>query len=111
VGVVVSANATAIEDLVVENTPTALSCEVSNDWGHWGGVVALVGARLVGGNPQGAAIVNRSILYARNVHTRGFKTALESTTPGGGVAGPLRESNRRLRKTVTVLRCVRPVHS
>jgi hypothetical protein len=87
-GVVVAANAVAIEDLSVENTPLALSCEVPNNWGHWGGVVALVGGRFTGGKPDGPAISNNAVLYARNVRTAGFKMALESTTPGGSVAAP-----------------------
>lgn len=88
VGVAVQANAVAVEDLVVENTPVGLSCEVPNDWTHWGGVVALVGGRFTGGGANGAAIVNQSVLYARNVRTQGYKTAIESSTPGGSVAGP-----------------------
>jgi hypothetical protein len=64
-GVVVSANAVAIEDLVVENTPVALVNNVPNNLKHWAGVVALVGGRFSGG------IVNHGILYARDVQMPG----------------------------------------
>jgi len=85
-GLVVIANAIGVEDLVVENTPLAVRCDIPKDWTWWGGVIALVGGRFSGGNPDGPAILNRSVLYARNVKTQGFKTAIESTTPGGSVA-------------------------
>jgi hypothetical protein len=87
-GLVVMANTVAVEDLVVENTPLAIRCDYPNDWTWWGGVVALVGGRFSGGSPDGPAIRNRSILYARGVKTRGFRSAVESETPGGPVAGP-----------------------
>ena len=88
VGVVVSANAVGIEDLTVENTPMALLVDVPNNWGHWGGVVALVGARFTGGSKDGPAILNKSVLYARDVTTAGFRKAIESATPSGDAAGP-----------------------
>jgi hypothetical protein len=84
-GVYVSANAVAIEDLTVENTPVALVCDYPNDWTWWGGVVALVGGKFSGGDPKGPAISNRSVLYARNVTTKGFGSAIQSGTPGGNV--------------------------
>jgi len=87
-GVVVSANAVGIEDLTVVNTPVAIRNEVPNNWGHWGGVIALVGGRFTGGNPDQPAILNQSVLYARDVKTSGFKMALQSSTQGGNVAGP-----------------------
>ena len=34
------------------------------------------------------AIVNQSVLYARDVKTSGFKMALQSSTEAGSVAGP-----------------------
>lgn len=87
-GVVVSANVVGIEDLMVENTPVAIRNEVPNNWGHWGGVIALVGGRFTGGSPDQPAIVNHSVLYARDVRTTGFKMAVESSTKNGNVAGP-----------------------
>ncbi|MCC7491157.1 MAG: glycoside hydrolase family 55 protein [Fimbriimonadaceae bacterium] len=88
VGVYVNATPCAIEDLVVENTPQAMRCEYPNDWGWWGGVVALVGGRFSGGSADRAAIENSSIVYARDVQTSGFKQAVASKSPGGDVAGP-----------------------
>ena len=87
-GIYVTANAVAIEDLTVENTPVALVCDYPNDWKHWGGVVALLGAKLNGNMGSGPAIKNRSLLYARNVQTKGYKTALDSDTPSGNVTAP-----------------------
>ena len=87
-GVYVSANAVGIEDLVVENTPVALVCDYPNDWRHWGGVVALVVGKFTGGDPNGPAILNKSVLYARNVQTRGYKLALQGERPEANVAGP-----------------------
>ncbi|MBE0542527.1 MAG: DUF4038 domain-containing protein [Verrucomicrobia bacterium] len=86
-GVYVNATAVGIEDLVVENTPVALRNEYPNDWTWWGGVVALVGGRFSGGDPAQPAITNSSVLYARDVTSRGFKQVLSSTTPGGSVVG------------------------
>jgi len=87
-GVVVSANAVGIEDLTVENTPVAIRNEVPNNWGHWGGVIAVVGGRFTGGSPEQPAILNQSVLYARDVKTRGFKMALQSSAKGGNMSGP-----------------------
>ncbi len=85
VGLEVSANVVAVEDLVVENTPLAIDNKIPNDWGHWGGVVALVGGKFRGGKADGPAIQNSSILYARNVVAEGFGQVLQSSTPGGSV--------------------------
>ena len=85
-GVYVNATAVGIEDLVVENTPVALRNEYPNDWTWWGGVVALVGGRFTGGDPDRPAIANTSVLYARNVTAAGFKQVLLDKT-GGGVPG------------------------
>jgi len=87
-GVVVSANAVGIEDLTVESTPVAIRNEVPNDWGHWGGVIALVGGRFTGGSPEQPAILNQSVLYARDVKTSGYKMARQSPTKAGHVTGP-----------------------
>ncbi|MGE5607676.1 MAG: glycosyl hydrolase family 28-related protein [Bacillota bacterium] len=86
-GLVVIANAVGVEDLVVENTPLAVRCDIPNNWPHWGGVIALVGGRFTGGNPDGPAILNESVLYARDVKTQGFKMALQSSTKAGNIAG------------------------
>ncbi|GAB4453030.1 MAG: hypothetical protein OHK0029_05020 [Armatimonadaceae bacterium] len=87
-GVYVSANSVAIEDLTVENTPLALFCDYPNDWTWWGGVVALVGGQFSGGDANGPAIQNRSLLFARDVNTNGFARAIQSATPKGDVPGP-----------------------
>ena len=87
-GIYVTANSVAVEDLVVENTPLPVFCDYPNDWTWWGGVVALVGGRFTGGDPNGPAIRNRSVLYARNVETKGFKMAIESSAKSGNVEGP-----------------------
>lgn len=89
VGLEVSANVVAVEDLVVRDTPLAVDVKVPNDWGHWGGVVALVGGRFSGGDPHGPAIRNHSILYARDVAAEGFdpKRLVESRSERGDVAG------------------------
>ncbi len=86
-GVYVTANAVSMEALVVENTPLAVLCDLPNNWGHWAGVVAVVGGRFTGGQ-GGAAIVNRGVLYARDIRTEGFATAIKSTSPAGDAAGP-----------------------
>ena len=87
VGLEVAANVVAIEDLVVENTPLAIENKVPNGWGHWGGVISLVGGKFRGGNPQGPAILNHSILYARDVVSEGFAQVLVSHTERGEVKG------------------------
>jgi len=93
VGVVVNGHAVGIEDLVVESTPQAILCDMSNDWHWWAGVVALSGGRFM--NTQGsrpassAAIVNRGVLYLRDVRTQGFEKAVRSTSPNGDAGGPL----------------------
>lgn len=88
VGLEVRASAVAVEDLLVENTPLAVSNDMPNDWYWWGGVIAIVGGRLRGGDPDGPAIWNNSVLYVRDVETKGFKMAIRSTTPSGDVQGP-----------------------
>jgi len=88
-GLVVSANAVGVEDLTVENVPIAVRCLVPNNWGHWGGVIALVGGRFTAAaGAEGPAILNESVLYARDVKTRGFTTAIASKSPAGDAAGP-----------------------
>jgi hypothetical protein len=76
VGVYVSANAVAIENLRVENTPLGLFVDYPNDWTWWGGVVALVNGTFTGGSATGPAIRNRNVLYARNIAAAGFKSAV-----------------------------------
>ncbi len=86
VGLVVSANVVAVEDLKVENTPLAVHVQMPNDWGHWSGVVSLVGGTFTGGDGSGPAIRNDGILYARDVKSKGFKKLIEGTGPRGPVA-------------------------
>lgn len=87
VGLQVTANVVAVEDLVVENTPLAIENTYPNDWQHWGGMVSLIGGKLTGGNPKGPAILNSAGLYARDVTARGFEQVLASSTERGDVAG------------------------
>ncbi len=88
VGLEVEANSVAAEDLVVENTPLPIVNKIPQAWFWWGGVIALVGGRFTGANSDGPAIQNESILYVRDVTTKGFKMAIQSNTPGGNAAGP-----------------------
>jgi len=85
--VVVSANSVAIEELTVENTPVAIRNDYPNDWTWWGGVVALVGGKFSTQGSPHAAIDNRSVLYARDVTSKGYARVLESSTPGGNEDG------------------------
>lgn len=85
VGLSVSANTVAAEDLVVERTPLPVRCDRPNDWFWWGGVLALRGGSLTGGDPAGPAIRNRSVLSARGVATAGSRLAIDGAAP---VAGP-----------------------
>ncbi|MBM4155110.1 MAG: hypothetical protein FJ221_08775 [Lentisphaerae bacterium] len=85
--VYVSANSVAIEDLTVENTPVAIRNDYPKDWTWWGGVVALVGGAFTTEDSPRAAIENRSVLYARDVTSKGFAKAVESSTPGGNAEG------------------------
>ena len=86
-GVYVSANVLAIEDLTVENTPVAIVNDIPKDWDHWSGVIALTGGKFSGGKTDGAAIVNKGSLYARNVEAAGFAKAIESAGSNGACAG------------------------
>lgn len=86
VGVEVSANVVAIENLKVENTPLAIKNSYPNDWFHWGGVVALIGGRFQNGDSTGPAIENTSLLYARDVKATGFARVLDSDAENGSVA-------------------------
>jgi len=92
VGIEVNGHAVGIEDLVVENTPQAILCDMSNDWYWWAGVIALTGGRFtnVGGSSArtGSAIVNKGVMYLRNVKTVGFEKAVSSASPNGDVVGP-----------------------
>jgi hypothetical protein len=73
-GVYVSANAVAIEDLTVTNTPQAMMVDLPNDWGHWSGVAALVGGKLC------SPIGNRGVIYARDYTVNG-KPQVELLAP------------------------------
>jgi hypothetical protein len=88
VGLEVEGNAVAVENLVVENTPLAVHIKLPKDWFWWAGVVAIVGGRFVNGDPNGPAILNEGVLYARDITVSGFKMAIRSKTPGGDVVGP-----------------------
>lgn len=88
VGLSVEAAVVTCEDLAVENTPLAVECRIPNDWHWWGGVVTLAGGRFTGGTGAGPAVVNKSVLYARGLKTKGFKGAIASNSPSGDVAGP-----------------------
>ena len=77
-GLYVSATAVGVEDFIVENTPCAVRNDFPNDWRHWGGVLALVGGKFTAKNSEQPAIDNRSVLYARDVKTSGFKVALRN---------------------------------
>lgn len=83
VGVVVSANSVAAEQLVVSDTPQAVQVIEPNGWGHWSGVLALVGGTFTGGSANQPAIKNEGVLYARNVKTKGFRRAIESSIDPG----------------------------
>lgn len=87
-GVYVTANSVAIEDLTVEDTPVAIFCDHPNDWYHWGGVVALIGGKFTGNDPTKPAIINRSLVYARNVKTKGFKIVLQNEDANRNLSGP-----------------------
>ncbi len=87
VGLEVSANVVAVEDLLVENTPMAIENKVPNGWFHWGGMIALVGGRFHGGDPASPAIHNSFGLYARDVTSTGFRQVLESLTERGQIQG------------------------
>jgi hypothetical protein len=91
VGLDVSANVVAVEDLVVENTPVAVYNRVPNDWYHWSGVLTLIGGRFSAGESfsaavPGPAIINDGILYARDVQATGYSRVLISRTERGDVA-------------------------
>ena len=87
-GLVVIANAVGVEDLAVEGVPVPLRCDLPNDWHHWGGVVALTGARFTGGKGGGPAVLNRGVLYARGVRAAGYSPAIRSEAPSGDAGGP-----------------------
>ena len=87
VGLEVEGNAVAVENLVVENTPLAVHIKLPKDWFWWAGVVAIVGGRFVNGDPNGPAILNEGVLYARDITVSGFKMAIRSETPGGDAVG------------------------
>jgi hypothetical protein len=86
IGVEVTANVVAIEDLTVENTPVAIANKIPEDWDHWSGVIALIGGRFRGGDPQRAAIENHGVLYARNVASHGNSQVIEGGAAPAAVA-------------------------
>ena len=86
-GLFVMANAIGVEDLTVQNTPTAIYCDYPKTHTWWSGVVALVNGNFSGGDPNNPAILNRGVFYARNVKTSGFKMALQAKWKGKDVSG------------------------
>ncbi|MFN4179341.1 MAG: glycosyl hydrolase family 28-related protein [Armatimonadota bacterium] len=78
IGLEVEGNSVAVEDLVVENTPLPIHNKLPNDWFWWSGVLAIVGGRFVKGDPNGPAILNQGVLYARDITVSGFKLAIKS---------------------------------
>lgn len=91
VGLEVSANVAAVEDLVVENTPVALHNKIPNDWGHWGGTVALINARFTNRDNPGPAVINDSVLYARNVSSTGYSATIFNHQAKSTTDSPLPE--------------------
>ncbi len=86
-GIYVNANVLAIEDLRVEGTPVSIINDAPKGQEWWGGVIAVTGAKFSGGKADGAAIVNKSKLYARNVEAVGFSRAIESDGSNGACEG------------------------
>lgn len=86
-GLEVRANAVAAEDLVIEKVPTPVVNDIPNDWYWWGGVLAIEGGRIEGKGGE-AAIANSSVLFVRNLRTRGYRVAIQSSTPSGSVTSP-----------------------
>ncbi|MBC7326889.1 hypothetical protein H5T87_02070 [bacterium] len=87
IGLEIRASAVGVENLLVENTPLPVLNDIPQDWFWWGGVLAIVGGKFRGGNPEGPAILNRSVLYARDIEANGFKMAIESNSPMGNAPG------------------------
>jgi hypothetical protein len=88
VGLSVTANVVAAEDLTVENTPLAVLCDQPNDWYWWSGVVSIVGGKFTTSATDGPAILNKGVLYARNLKVQGYATAIQSAFHKTNVAGP-----------------------
>ncbi len=78
IGLEVEGNSVAVENLVVENTPLPIHNKLPKDWFWWSGVLAIVGGRFVNGDPNGPAILNQGVLYARDITVSGFKLAIKS---------------------------------
>jgi len=89
IGLEVRSNCVAAEALQVENTPLPVVCDLppNTNWFWWGGVLAMVRGRFLNGDRNGPAILNRSVLYARDIFATGFKMAIQSDTPNGSVEG------------------------
>jgi hypothetical protein len=82
-GIEVSANVVAIEDLHVIDTPIGVDILIPNGWGHWSGVVAVVGGKFECKEGGIAAIRNDGILYARDLRSNGYEALIAGNTPGG----------------------------
>jgi hypothetical protein len=78
VGLKVVANSVAAEDLTIENVPEPIRVEIPNDWTWWGGVLAIHNAKITGSFPANSAIMNFSLLHAKNVTTKGYKFSIHS---------------------------------
>lgn len=88
IGLEMAANVVACENLVVENTPLPVLNNIPNDWHWWSGTLALIGGRFSGGDATGPAVRNKGVLYARDLKTTGFMSAVEKAFAGADAAGP-----------------------
>lgn len=75
-GVHVIANVVAIENLVVENTPTAVFVDYPNDWTWWSGVVSIVGGKFTTTKSDSAAIRAKGDIFARDIASQGYSKVL-----------------------------------
>lgn len=88
-GVSINGHTVAIEDLTVKRAPLAIHVKLPNDWYWWSGVAAVINSSFAASAPDGPAILNEGVLYARNVKASGFGRVLESRTPVGSKDGSL----------------------
>jgi Pectate lyase superfamily protein len=86
-GIFVAANVLAIEDLTVEDAPAGIVNEIPNGWDFWGGIVAITGGKFSVTKTDGAAIINKGKLYARNIEASGFARAIDSNGSSGPCEG------------------------
>ena len=81
-------NVMSIENLTSTNTVPVI--QNNSTTASLNGLVTLLGAKLTGGSPDVSAIQNRQTLYARDVVTSGYRSALED--PSGNPIGGARVS-------------------